>query len=308
MKDDKNYEDTIKNYENWASGTTLLFILIAILWLLIFTHHISLDYDSFFFLLTVISGFYWIKEKFFWKKHLSKDKDGQWQRPWWLNWTAGLFPVIAIMFLLRGFIGELISVPTGSMMPTILIGDVNVSEKFYYDIKVPVLNTTLFRMHEVKRGDIVVFRYPPNPSTYFVKRFVGIPGDTLEYDYKTKTLLINNQIIKREYDQTVKSESENKMVNQYTENLDGVKHLLWIEPDTYSIPKTGMFKPMKECQYLADRIICHIPPNQYFALGDNRDNSLDSRYWGFVPRENIVGKAVFLLFSPSDTKRIGKLQ
>jgi len=308
MKEEKNYEDTIKNYENWASGTTIVFILIAVLWLLIFTHHIALDYDSFFLLLTVISGFYWIKEKFVWKKHLSKDKDGQWQRPWWLNWTAGLFPVIAIMFILRGFLGELISVPTGSMMPTILIGDINVSEKFYYDIKIPVLNTTIFRMHEVKRGDIVVFRYPPDPKTYFVKRFVGIPGDTIEYDYKTKTLLINNQVIKREFDQTLKSESENKMVNQYTENLDGVKHLLWIEPDTYSVPKPDMFKPMKECQYLSDRIVCHIPVKQYFALGDNRDNSLDSRYWGFVPRENIVGKAVFLLFSPSNSKRIGKLQ
>lgn len=303
----KEVKASIPNEHKWSIKTAIILSFFIFFWFLTYIDIIPTDYNITFFILSLITGFYYFKEKISWKKYLLKDKNKEWVRPWWLNWTAGIFPVVVIIFLVRGFIVEPFKVPTGSMIPNIMIGEITLTNKLYYGLKVPVIEKTIMNFHDVERGDVVVFRYPPNPVIYYVKRFIGLPGDTIEYDYLSKELSINGKKIDRQFRATFSAAG--KSVSEFKEDLLGVKHDVWLEDRSQLAAEPIYDFAFKEnCKYLPEKLVCTVPENYYFALGDNRDNSSDSRFWGFVPHDNIVGKAQYIAFSPVSMKRIGKIQ
>lgn len=296
----------IPNAKNWSNVTAVIFIVFAVCWALTLYGFIAVDFSLFFFLLSVVTGFYWFRERKVWKMYLEKDNTGELNRPWWLAWTAGIFPVVVALFLFRGFIAEPFKIPTGSMIPTIMIGDVSIINKFYYDIKIPVIEKSIYSNNEVQRGDIVVFRFPVEPSTYYIKRFVGVPGDKINYNFETKVLTINNTTVKKSF--IGKYNSEGKEFAQYEEDLLGVKHKILENPEVNSlIAPERITNNLKDCTYTLKEMTCLVPKDSYFAMGDNRDNSLDSRYWGFVPKNNVIGKASMIIFTTSGWSQFGSL-
>ncbi len=228
-------------------------------------------------------------------------------QPWWLDWTAGLFPVIAIVFVLRSFLFEPFKIPSGSMIPTLLIGDLILVNKFHYGLRLPVLNTRITEGKPVQRGDVMVFRYPPKPSLDYIKRVVGVPGD--EVAYLNKKLTINGKPVSKTALPDFFDEDTLRYFKHYQEVLGNKKHALLNDDDRPAfIPGTDDFAFKNNCVYSVDGVVCKVPPGHYFTMGDNRDNSLDSRYWGFVPDQNIVGKAFFIWMNFSNIKRFGSFE
>jgi signal peptidase I len=226
-------------------------------------------------------------------------------QPWWLDWTAGLFPVILIVFLLRSFLFEPFKIPSGSMIPTLLVGDLILVNKVHYGVRLPVINRKIIDNNPVQRGDVMVFRYPVDPRQDYIKRVVGLPGD--EVTFANQKLSINGQqapmVAKGEFFDADSLRYE----PQFSEKLGAVEHNILVNPQRQawfgSDPKTFPFS--ENCRYTADGLSCKVPPGHYFMMGDNRDNSQDSRYWGFVPDENIVGKAFFVWMNFGNLGRIG---
>ena len=225
-------------------------------------------------------------------------------QPWWLDWTAGLFPVIVTVFLLRSFLFEPFKIPSGSMIPTLQIGDLILVNKFHYGIRLPVVNTKVTAGTPVQRGDVMVFRYPPKPSVDYIKRVVGIPGD--EIAYLNKKLTVNGQPVASEALPEYFDESTMRYFRHERESLPGKTHQIIIDNERPAfIPGADEFPGRENCRYSVEGVVCKVPEGQYFMMGDNRDNSLDSRYWGFVPDKNIVGKAFFVWMNFGNFKRIG---
>lgn len=195
--------------------------------------------------------------------------------------ARSFFPVLLLVLVIRSFIAQPFHVPTGSLEPTVLPGDFVFTNQFIYGLRLPVINTKIVPITEPKRGDIVVLRWPVDPQVDFVKRVIGLPGDHIIY--KNKQLIINGiPATLTPIGPAIDEEpGENITVMQYQEDLLGVKHDILINP--YS-------------QGTGDLDVT-VPPNHYFMMGDNRDNSDDSRTWGFVPEANIVGKAEFIIIS-----------
>ncbi|MDE2095078.1 MAG: signal peptidase I, partial [Burkholderiales bacterium] len=229
-------------------------------------------------------------------------------QPWWLDWTAGLFPVILAVFLLRSFLFEPFKIPSGSMIPTLLVGDLILVNKFDYGIRLPVINKKIIAIHNPQRGDVMVFRYPKDTSIDYIKRVVGVPGDVVSFH--DQRLYINGVAAPLEplpapgfYDEDLR-----QYFPEFKEKLGKVEHriLLNLNAQPYYGPPDQITFPFREnCQYSADGVTCKVPPGNYFMMGDNRDNSQDSRFWGFVPDENIVGRAFFVWMNFSNLKRIG---
>ena len=286
------------------------------------------------FLATVVTGVYWLAERFAFlpqrqraageleanavRRRAELDKlgvsqvDGDvsqaksrlLQQPWWLDWTAGLFPVILAVFLLRSFLFEPFKIPSGSMIPTLLVGDLILVNKFHYGIRLPVINTKLTEGTPPQRGDVMVFRYPPKPSVDYIKRVVGLPGD--EVAYLNKRLSINGRLIETHSVPEFFDEDTMRYIKQFEEKLGDKTHRLLNEEDRPAfIPGVDDFPNKDNCRYSVEGVVCKVPAGQYFMMGDNRDNSLDSRYWGFVPDKNIVGQAVFVWMNFGNLKRIG---
>jgi signal peptidase I len=229
------------------------------------------------------------------------------QQPWWLDWTAGLFPVIAVVFVLRSFLFEPFKIPSGSMIPTLQVGDLILVNKFHFGIRLPVINKKIIANHDPQRGDVMVFHYPIQPQIDYIKRVVGLPGD--EVSYLNKQLRINGQLIEETPLPNYFVQGENGHAGHYEqafeENLSGVKHVILTSADRPA-EIIGAFNSFKDdCQYSAEGVVCKVPPGQYFMMGDHRDDSQDSRYWGFVPDENIVGRAFFVWMNFNDLSRIG---
>jgi signal peptidase I len=225
-------------------------------------------------------------------------------QPWWLDWTAGLFPVIITVFLLRSFLFEPFKIPSGSMIPTLLVGDLILVNKFTYGLRLPVLNKKITEGNKPQRGDVMVFRYPPKPSLDYIKRVVGVPGDTVAY--LNKRLTINGVVQPTTAVPEFFDEDSMRYFKHYEEVLGGVKHRILNDDDRPAfVPGADQFAGREGCSYTIEGVTCKVPPGQYFMMGDNRDNSMDSRYWGFVPDENIVGKAIFIWMNFSHPKRIG---
>ena len=286
------------------------------------------------FLATVVTGAYWLAERFYFLPQRRRaaqallDADaqrrGELQRqgiekvdgdvkeahsrllmqPWWLDWTAGLFPVICAVFLLRSFLFEPFKIPSGSMIPTLLVGDLILVNKFTYGVRLPVVNTKITQGTPPARGDVMVFRYPPQPSLDYIKRVVGVPGD--EVAYINKRLTINGKAIDTKEMPDFFEEDAMRYFKQFEEQLGGQPHRLLNNPDVPAfVQGASNFAYRENCRYSVEGVVCKVPEGHYFMMGDNRDNSLDSRYWGFVPDANIVGKAFFVWMNFGNLKRIG---
>jgi signal peptidase I len=232
-------------------------------------------------------------------------------QPWWLDWTAGLFPVILVVFLLRSFLFEPFKIPSGSMKPTLLVGDLILVNKFHYGVRLPVINKKIIANHDPQRGDVMVFRYPKDTSTDYIKRVVGVPGD--EISFRQQRLYLNGTLVPSEqipppgfYDDELR-----QYFPEWKEKLGDVEHRILLDPASQPFygPEDKITFPFREnCRYSAEGVTCKVPPGNYFMMGDNRDNSQDSRFWGFVPDENIVGKAFFVWMNFGNLKRIGGFQ
>ena len=243
--------------------------------------------------------------------NIAQARESLLMQPWWLDWTAGLFPVILVVFLLRSFLFEPFKIPSGSMMPTLLVGDLILVNKFHYGVRLPVINKKIIANHDPERGDVMVFRFPTDPSTDYIKRVVGIPGD--EVVFRNQQLSVNGLPVPVKplpppgfYDEEARRYSP-----EFKETLGGVEHGILINPQStpfFGAQEGNQFPFRENCRYSAEGVACKVPPGHYFMMGDNRDNSLDSRYWGFVPDENIVGRAFFIWMNFGDLKRIGSFR
>ena len=287
------------------------------------------------FLAAVVTGIYWLAERFYFlpQRHQAVatleantlkrqaelaslgitqvDRDtGEAQsrlimQPWWLDWTAGLFPVIIVVFLLRSFLFEPFKIPSGSMIPTLLINDLILVNKFHYGVRLPVINLKVLDNNSPQRGDVMVFRYPPKPSLDYIKRVVGLPGD--EVAYLNKKLTINGKPVTKTALPDFFDEDTMRYSKQFEEITTGNRRYRLLNDDDRPafIPGADDFPNKQNCRYSSEGVVCKVPEGQYFMMGDNRDNSLDSRYWGFVPEKNIVGKAFFVWMNFGNLKRIG---
>ena len=200
------------------------------------------------------------------------------KEPTLVEYAKSFFPVILAVLLLRSFLIEPFRIPSGSMMPTLLVGDFILVNKYDYGIRLPVLNKKVYGIGSPQRGDVVVFRFPKDPSVDYIKRVVGVPGDRVVY--RDKTLFINGEKIPQIPAGTyIGSGSGLSMsgADVRSEALGEVKHDILVAPRVNGVT--------------ADVV---VPEGHYFVMGDNRDNSNDSRYWGFVPDENLVGKAFMI--------------
>ena len=286
------------------------------------------------FLATVVTGAYWLGERFYFLPQRRKaaqaieeaavqrraeldrmgiqkvDVDAEeakgriLMQPWWLDWTAGLFPVIAIVFLLRSFLFEPFKIPSGSMIPTLLVGDLILVNKFTYGLRLPVVNTKITEGNPLQRGDVVVFRYPPQPNMDYIKRVVGIPGD--EVAYLNKRLTVNGTPVPTTALPDFFDPDAMRYFKQFEEQLGAHPHRLLNNPEVPAfVQGASNYQFRDQCRYSVEGVTCKVPEGHYFMMGDNRDNSLDSRYWGFVPDGNIVGKAFFVWMNFGNLKRIG---
>jgi signal peptidase I len=228
-------------------------------------------------------------------------------QPWWLDWTAGLFPVILAVFVLRSFLFEPFKIPSGSMIPTLLVGDLILVNKFTYGLRLPVINTKLTDGTPLARGDVVVFRYPPKPSLDYIKRVVGVPGD--EVAYLNKRLTINGQPVSKDPLPDFFDQDAMRYFKEYQEKLGDKTHRILNDDERPAfIPGVEDFPFKQNCRYSVEGVVCKVPEGHYFMMGDNRDNSLDSRYWGFVPDRNIVGRAFLIWMNFGSLKRIGTFE
>jgi len=228
-------------------------------------------------------------------------------QPWWLDWTAGLFPVILIVFLLRSFLFEPFKIPSGSMIPTLLVGDLILVNKYYYGVRLPVINKKIVANNDPKRGDVMVFRYPKDTSVDYIKRVVGVPGD--EIAYRNQQLYVNGEIQPtRPLPDFFQEDPVPHFDKQYAEKLGTVEHRILVDRNRQLYIPNDTFPFRENCRYSGEGVSCKVPAGHYFMMGDNRDNSMDSRFWGFVPDENIVGKAFFVWMNFSDLNRIGSFK
>lgn len=288
-------------------------------------------------LATVVTGLYWLAERFWFLPRRRRaaaelesssssrnarlasqgvapvdDQVGEARQkilaqPWWLDWTAGLFPVILAVFVLRSFLFEPFKIPSGSMIPTLLVGDLILVNKYTYGLRLPVFDTKLTKGSPLQRGDVVVFRYPPKPSLDYIKRVVGVPGD--EVAYLNKRLTINGMPVSEQRVSDFFDPDAMRYFKQFTEHLGTKTHNILNDDERPAfVPGVEDFPHKENCRYSVEGVVCKVPAGMYFMMGDNRDNSLDSRYWGFVPDANVVGRAFFIWMNFGSFKRIGSFQ
>ena len=252
------------------------------------------------FILLLVSGALWALDHFVASKRRSVGA----KSPWWVEYGASFFPVILVVFCLRSFVVEPFKIPSGSMIPTLLVGDFILVNKWTYGIRLPVINQKIIEVNDPKRGDVMVFRYPADPSMDYIKRVVGLPGDRVEYI--DKRLTINGEAVPIREDGSYLHPDRLYYSPKYVERLGEVEHSVLIERDAPAyVPQVLNFPGREHCTYVHAGVRCTVPAGHYFVLGDNRDASSDSRVWGFVPDQNIVGRAFFIWFNFGDMKRIG---
>jgi signal peptidase I len=226
------------------------------------------------------------------------------RQPWWLEYSASFFPVILVVFVVRSFVVEPFKIPSGSMVPTLLVGDFILVNKYEYGIRLPITNTKITDGSPLQRGDVVVFRYPKDESVDYIKRVIGLPGDVVAY--QDKQLTINGKPVPETPLPDYFDEERIGYAKQFEEDIDGRKNAILNNPAVPPYIVGAEDYPYRDnCTYNARGVICKVPPGNYFMMGDNRDNSADSRYWGFAPDKNIVGRAFFIWMNFSNLKRIG---
>lgn len=212
------------------------------------------------------------------KKALNKEAQERLANtPKYVAEIKSFFVIIAVIFGLRSFVVEPFQIPSGSMLPTLEVGDFILVNKFEYGVRLPVLNTTIIPTTTPSRGDVVVFKYPENPSLNYIKRLIGLPGDKVSY--RNKVLTVNGEQVDKRLlaELSVSLNANHEPVQVFKESLGNV------EFDTYNsyrnTPKEGEWT---------------VPEGHYFVMGDNRDNSADSRFWGYVSEENMKGRAFYV--------------
>jgi signal peptidase I len=248
----------------------------------------NFDFPTFLVLASAITGGIWLIDSLFFaakrRQQAGQDEEGAVvKEPLLVEYSRSFFPVIFAVLILRSFLAEPFRIPSGSMMPTLLVGDFILVNKFSYGIRLPVLNKKVIEIGDPQRGDVVVFRYPKQPWVDYIKRVVALPGDRISY--LNKTLFVNGRPMGQEQlgmYTGVGSGVQMTGAIQLKENLDGVEHHILTHP---MAPNLAM-----GCNVLRHGEVT-VPDGHYFVMGDNRDNSNDSRCWGFVPDENLVGKA-----------------
>lgn len=250
-----------------------------------------MDFSAILAIATIITGLIWAIDSWFFKKERlakwkkeSKDTtlaEENEPEPKLVEYARSFFPILLIVFLLRSFVAEPFRIPSGSMKPTLLEGDFVLVNKFIYGLRMPIFGTEILKNKRPQVGDVFVFRFPKDTSIDFIKRVVAVPGDKISY--KNKVLTVNGMpvaqtFIGRDLDKDISGLSWD--VSHFSEKLGNVEHSIFVHP--------GNGLTMDEIT---------VPAGHYFAMGDNRDNSEDSRVWGFVPEDLILGKATYIWFS-----------
>ena len=303
----------------WSSGLQWAYLLCMIGVFGILSFYMS--FTAVLLIFVVFTGIVWVIHK----GRLKKDPSHQ-DKAHFTDYMSGFFPIILVVFILRTFIAEPFQIPSSSMRPGLVKGDFILVNKFAYGIRTPIINNVLIPTGQIERGDVVVFNYPVQPEMNYIKRIVGLPGDTVEY--RDKVLTVNGQVAPDQpngtysypddtepsaihspelFQTTLNGKSFNilKEPGQPTISIPALdKYRMEIMPENgYSVEQSGL----KHCQYAEDGsgFTCKVPEGRYFAMGDNRDNSADSRYWGFVDDKLIVGKAFFVWMNFGDYSRIG---
>lgn len=255
----------------------------------------NFNFELILFYATLISGVLSLADIYYFAP--KRRADGVRMMPAIFDYARSFFPVLLIVFLLRSFLFEPFRIPSGSLEPTLMTGDFILVNKYDYGVRLPVVHKKIFGERAPERGDIVIFRWPPNPSVDFIKRVVGVPGDHISYI--NKQLTINGQPVPQDFIKNTVAYDESGdewQASEKKEDLLGIKHDIYVDP-------------AKSSRDYRDII---VPPGMYFMMGDNRDDSADSRFWGFVPDENIIGKAVLVWMSWDHNKtrvrldRLGK--
>jgi len=255
-----------------------------------------ISFPLFMILILLLTGLIWLIDYLYFQKKRASDSVD----PVAVEYAKSFFPVILLVFLIRSFIAEPFKIPSGSMMPTLLAGDYILVNKYTYGLRVPLINSVFYEVSQPKRGDVVVFHFPPDPKTDYIKRIIGLPGDRIQY--QDKRLTVNGKLLTLVSDKNYDYEMEGANIisaRRFQEQLDNVKHDILIHdiPNRYDANTLG--------ENLLNGETITVPEGQYYAMGDNRDNSSDSRVWGFVPDKNLVGKAFFIWFNFDKFGRIG---
>jgi signal peptidase I len=238
------------------------------------------------------------------KRDVRKIRNQHLRPPVWLEYTGSFFPVILFVFVLRSFVVEPFKIPSGSMIPTLLVGDLILVNKFAYGVRLPIIDKKVIEVEDPKRGDVVVFRYPVNPQLDYIKRVVGVGGDIVEY--RDKTLYINGKKQALTPLSDYYDSNELEYFKQFEETLGERKHRILNSSDAPDLTIGLETFPYREnCSYDVSGLRCKVPENHYFMMGDNRDNSSDSRVWGFVSDDQVVGKAFLVWMNFSDLSRVG---
>ncbi len=259
-----------------------------------------MSFALFLLLLLLVTGLVCLVDLLWTGKKRAKDA----KEPWWVEYSVSFFPVILIVFLLRSFLFEPFKIPSGSMIPTLLVGDFILVNKFTYGIRLPVINKKIISINTPERGDVMVFRYPEDPSLDYIKRVVGLPGDKISY--QDKKVSVNGQPVPLKQLDDYLSRERMQFSRRFSETLGTREHEILVEDDAPSyMSQSRPFPHSGNCIYNTAGLTCTVPPGHYFMMGDNRDNSSDSRVWGFVPDENIVGKAFFIWLNLNELGRFG---
>ena len=264
------------------------------------------------FLLTLATGALWTLDRLYFARRRAPDA----RDPAWVEYAASFFPVLLIVFLLLSFDAEPFKIPSSSMRPTLEVGDFILVNKFAYGLRLPIVESKIVPLRDPQRGDVVVFRYPVNPTQDFIKRVVGVGGDVV--NYRDKKLTVNGVPLPETADGTysylenLRFETLQKSI-ETARNGDGAhSYVVGTNPQAAPVYPQNVrpFPGRENCDYNERGFTCKVPAGHYFMMGDNRDNSDDSRYWGFVPDDHIRGKAFFIWFNWDDIsnlafKRVG---
>lgn len=300
-----------KREENgeWSGGLQwgYLLMMIGLFGLL----SIAMSFTAVLLIFVLFTGVLW-----FWHRHQLKKNTQRADNNHFTDYMSGFFPIILVVFVLRTFIAEPFQIPSSSMRPGLVVGDFILVNKFSYGIRVPILNNVLIPTGKVARGDVVVFNYPENPKVNYIKRVIGLPGDTVTY--QDKVLSINGKKVDDVDSEKIYTYNENTpqdgvvpmQAQELRENLGSKSFNILQMPQQPPVLLPAVrnhFPYRNQCHYAADGsgFSCTVPAGHYFMMGDNRDNSEDGRYWGFVDDDLMVGKAFLVWLNVHEMSRVG---